>query len=300
MVEYLLPRRLDEALRALSERTDAVPVAGATDVMVRMNLRGERPPAALDLSRLRELAGWAPEPDGRRIRVGALVPYTRLVDELAGPLPGLVAAARTVGSRQIRNRGTLGGALGTASPTGDAHPALLACDARVELSSVRGVRTVPVADFYAGPHRTVRRPEELITAVLLPVAEAPQTYAKVGRRGAVVISTCSFALALWPSRGEVGTGMGAVADTPRRAVEAERFLGGELSSRGLWHTRGPLPEAVVRRFGELAAAAADPADDVRGTAAYRRHAVGVLARRTLARAWQDYRTDQGTWGIACA
>ncbi|MFF7726744.1 FAD binding domain-containing protein [Streptomyces sp. NPDC008001] len=290
-MEFLLPERLDDALEALAARAGTVPVAGGTDVMVRLTRDRERPPAAVDLTRIPGLARWERPAGG--VRLGAAVPYTRLAEELAGPLPGLAAAARTVGSRQIRNRGTVGGALGTASPTGDVHPVLLACDAEVELVSVRGTRRVPVREFYTGPGRTVRAPDELIRAVRVPAAEGPQSYAKAGRRAAVTMATCSFAVALWPSRAWVGTGIGSAAETPRPAREAERFLAGELAGRRLWRSRGPLPDAVVTRFGELAAAAASPVDDVRGSAAYRRHAVAVLARRGLCWVWDDYRAGRG-------
>ncbi|MGK5544591.1 FAD binding domain-containing protein [Streptomyces sp. URMC 127] len=286
-MDFLLPDRLDDALAAVAARPGTLPVAGGTDVMVRLARGRERPPAAVDLTRIPALARW--ERSAGRVRLGATVPYTRLADEAAGPLPGLAAAARTVGSRQIRNRGTVGGALGTASAGGDVHPVLLACDAEVELvSAARGTRRVPVREFFTGPGRTVRAPDELIRAVRVPAAEGPQHYAKAGRRGALVVATCSFAVALWPSRGRVGTGIGAAADTPRPACEAEHFVAAELAERRLWQSREPLPESVLTRFGELAAAAASPVGDVRGSAAYRRHAVAVLARRSLARAWHDH------------
>ncbi|WP_368067700.1 xanthine dehydrogenase family protein subunit M [Streptomyces sp. VNUA116] len=297
-MDFLLPDRLDEALHAMAARAGTVPVAGGTDVMVRLARGLERPPAAVDLTRIPGLARW--ERSAGRVRIGATVPYTRIAGELAGPLPGLAAAARTVGSRQIRNRGTVGGALGTASAGGDVHPVLLACDAEVELVSARGNRRVPVREFYTGPGRTVRAPDELVRAVLVPEAEGPQSYAKAGRRGALVVATCSFAVALWPSRGRVGTGIGAAADRPLPACEAERFVAGELAERRLWRSRGPLPDSVLTRFGELAAAAASPADDVRGSSAYRRHAVAVLARRALGWVWDDYRADRTAKEAACA
>ena len=102
----------------------------------------------------------------------------------------------------------------------------------------------------------------------------------------------SFAIALHPPRRSVGTGFGSAAPTPRAAAAAEEFLAAELSDRGLWDSRGPLAESAVRRFGELVAQAAAPIDDVRGTAAYRRHSLAVMARRTLAWAWRSYREEQ--------
>jgi CO/xanthine dehydrogenase FAD-binding subunit len=290
-MEFLQPRSLPEALAAKAERPEAVPIAGGTDVMVELNFDRERPPVLLDLSRVGELAAWDRQ-DGR-LRVGAGVTYTRLIDELAGPAPGLALASRTVGSPQIRNRGTVGGNLGSASPAGDCHPVLLASGAEVEVASVAGTRRLPTDRFFTGPKRHALRPQELIRAVHLPVATGPQQFAKIGTRNAMVIAVCSFALVLDPEHGRVGTGIGSAGPTPLRAREAERFLQGVLASQGLWASRTPIGESAATRFGELVAAGAEPIDDVRGTAAYRAHALGVLARRTLAWAWAQYRAGKG-------
>jgi CO/xanthine dehydrogenase FAD-binding subunit len=193
-------------------------------------------------------------------------------------------ASRTVGSPQIRNRGTVGGNLGSASPAGDAHPPLLADRATVEVASVRGVRRVPIGDFFHGPKRCALAPDELIAAVLVEPANGPQQFAKVGTRNAMVIAVCSFALSLDATSQRVGTGIGSAGPTPLRAIDAEALASAELP----WQTRAEVDEPLARRFGELVAAAASPIDDVRGTADYRRHALAVLARRTLAWAWKEY------------
>ncbi|HZB47648.1 MAG TPA: FAD binding domain-containing protein [Mycobacteriales bacterium] len=285
---FAAPTRWEDALAEKAARPDVVPIAGGTDLMVAVN-RGQAEPAALlDLTRVEGLADWSR--DGARLRIGAAVPYARLVRELAAAAPGLAAAARTVGSPQIRNRGTVGGNLASASPAGDCHPPLLAAGAVVELASVRGVRRLPVGELFTGVKRTVLAPDELIAAVDLPVARGPQEFAKVGTRNAMVIAVCSVAVALDPAAGTVGTGLGSVAPTPRRAVRAEVYVTGEIAELGLWDSRDELPDPVATRFGELVAAAAAPIDDVRGTAAYRRHALGVLGRRVLQRAWHGYRT----------
>jgi CO/xanthine dehydrogenase FAD-binding subunit len=289
-MEFLQPRSLADALAAKAERPEAVPIAGGTDVMVELNFDHRRPEALLDLSRVGELAAWDRQ-DGR-LRVGAGVTYTRAVAELAGPLPGLALASRTVGSPQIRNRGTIGGNLGSASPAGDCHPVLLAAGAEVELASAAGTRRVPADRFFTGPKQSALEAAELICAVHLPAASGPQQFAKIGTRNAMVIAVCSFALVLDPEQGRVGTGIGSAGPTPLRAGEAERFLRGVLDSEGLWASRGPIGDAAAARFGELVAAAAEPIDDVRGTAAYRVHALGVLARRTLAWAWAEYRGER--------
>jgi CO/xanthine dehydrogenase FAD-binding subunit len=289
-MEFLQPRSLADALAAKAERPEAVPIAGGTDVMVELNFDHRRPEALLDLSRVGELAAWDRQ-DGR-LRVGAGVTYTRAVAELAGPLPGLALASRTVGSPQIRNRGTIGGNLGSASPAGDCHPVLLAAGAEVELASAGGTRRVPADRFFTGPKQSALEASELICAVHLPAASGPQQFAKIGTRNAMVIAVCSFALVLDPEQGRVGTGIGSAGPTPLRAGEAERFLRDVLDSEGLWASRGPIGDAAAARFGELVAAAAEPIDDVRGTAAYRVHALGVLAQRTLAWAWAEYRGER--------
>jgi CO/xanthine dehydrogenase FAD-binding subunit len=287
-MEFLQPRSLPDALAIKAERPDAVPIAGGTDVMVELNFDRRRPEAILDLTRVPELAAWDRSDGG--VRVGAGVTYTRAIAELAGDLPGLAIAARTVGSPQIRNRGTIGGNLGSASPAGDCHPPLLAVGAEVEVASVGGARRVPIDEFFTGPKQSALEPDELICAVHLPAATGPQQFAKIGTRNAMVIAVCSFGLALDPAGGRVGTGIGSAGPTPLRALAAERFLQGMLSSEGLWDSRAPLEEAAVARFGELVAEAARPIDDVRGTAVYRSHALGVLARRTLGWAWDEYRS----------
>lgn len=287
-MEFLSPTTLTEALEVKAEHPDAVPLAGGTDVMVEINFDRARPEVLLDLCRVDELAGWSRE-DGW-VRLGACVTYARLLDELAGTLPGLAMAARTVGSPQIRNRGTVGGNLGSASPAGDCHPPLLAADAEVELASTSGTRRLPVREFFTGPKRHAAHPDELITAVLVPASAGPQQFSKVGTRNAMVIAVCSFALALRPAERGVGTGIGSAGPVPLRAPEAEDLLTGALDEQGLWESRGPLTPSLVEEFGRRVAAAAAPIDDVRGTAAYRSHALAVLARRTLRWAWDDHRS----------
>jgi CO/xanthine dehydrogenase FAD-binding subunit len=285
-VEFIQPGSWAEALAVQAELPAAVPLAGGTDVMVAMNFGAERPPALIDLTRISELRGW--DIDDGQLRLGAGVTYSQVITDLAGRLPGLALAARTVGSPQIRNRGTVGGNLGTASPAGDAHPPLLAANAEVEIASVQGTRRLAIADFFTGPKRSALEPGELIAAVRIPLPSGPEQFSKIGTRNAMVIAVAAFSLALRPDRQEVGTGIGSAAPTPRRAPEAEKFLAAVLAGDGFWESRAPLPDAVAADFGVLVAAAADPIDDVRGTAAYRRHCLAVMARRTLAWAWQDY------------
>ena len=279
-MEVLRPTALVDALAARAAHPEALAIAGGTDVMVELNFDKARPPAILDLTAVPEL-GRVDRADGA-VRIGAGVPFTRVVEELGDALPALVQASRTIGSPQIRNRATIGGNLGTSSPAGDALPPLLAAGADVEVGSTRGARAIPARDFFLGPGRSALEPDELVVAVSVPVAGRREQFAKIGTRNAMVIAVCSFALRIDPERRRVGTGIGSAGPTPLRAAEAEEFLGQLLDERDAWHADQPIDEAARRRFGELVASAARPIDDHRGTAAYRRHALGVLAARTLA------------------
>ncbi|MFN2470613.1 MAG: xanthine dehydrogenase family protein subunit M [Gaiellaceae bacterium] len=260
-MEVLTPRSLDEALRLKAERPDALPIEGGTDVLVLLNFDHARPASLLDLNRVDELRGWSRE--NGTVRLGASLTYTEAMAEpLAELLPALAQASRTVGSPQIRNRGTIGGNLGTASPAGDALPPLLVEGAEVELASVRGTRTLPVEQFLVGPKRNALEPDELIVAVRLSPSGAPQTFMKVGPRNAMVIAVCSLALAADRERGELRAAFGSAGPVPTLVT-------------------APLAERDA--FPEQVADASRPIDDVRGTATYRRHALRVLTERALDR-----------------
>jgi CO/xanthine dehydrogenase FAD-binding subunit len=288
-MDFLRPASWEEALAAKAEHPTAVPIAGGTDVMVEINFDHRRPEYLMDLNRIGELFEW--EVGGESVRLGASVPYTQIMEHLRPELPGLALASHTVASPQIRNRGGVGGNLGTASPAGDAHPALLAAGAEVEVESVRGSRLIPIDEFYTGVKRNALAPDELIAAFHMPVADGPQQYAKIGTRNAMVIAVCSLGLALRPRDRRVAACIGSAGPTPIRATGAEAFLGGVLEEAGMWERPRALDAAVVQRFGELVQWAARPISDVRGTAEYRSHALGVLARRTLQWAWSDYRRE---------
>jgi CO/xanthine dehydrogenase FAD-binding subunit len=260
-VDVHAPHTLEEALHLRAEHPGARPIAGGTDLMVALNADRERPDALIDLGRVPELRGW--HYDGDELVLGAGLTYTEAGGgELAVALPALAAASRTVGSPQIRNRGTLGGNLGTASPAGDSLPPLLVEDARIELASSRGVRTLPLAEFLTGPKRNALAADELVVAVRLRPSGAPQTFMKVGPRNAMVISICSLALSADRERGELRAAFGSAGPVVGLVTAA-------------------IDEAGS--FAERVVAAASPIDDQRGTAAYRSHALGVLTRRALDR-----------------
>ncbi|HET6175117.1 MAG TPA: FAD binding domain-containing protein [Gaiellales bacterium] len=260
-MEVHVPRTLEHALRVRAEHPGARPIAGGTDLMVALNAERERPAALIDLGRVPELRGWRYE--GDELVLGAALTYTEASGgELAAALPALAAASRTVGSPQIRNRGTIGGNLATGSPAGDSLPPLVVEDARVDLASARGTRSLPIAEFMLGPKRTALEEDELVVAVRVRPSRAPQTFMKIGPRNAMVISVCSLALCADRERGELRAAFGSSSPVVR-LVSA------------------PLDEA--ESFADQVVAAASPIDDLRGTAAYRRHALGVLTRRALAR-----------------
>jgi CO/xanthine dehydrogenase FAD-binding subunit len=252
------PRTLDEALRLKAAQPEALPVQGGTDVLVALNFDRARPEALLNLNEVPELRGWRRE--GDTVRLGSGLTYTEAMQgELAGVLPALAEASRTVGSPQIRNRGTIGGNLGTASPAGDALPPLLVEGAEVECASVRGTRRVPLGEFVTGVKRNALEPDELITAVLVRPSGLPQTFMKVGPRNAMVIAVVSLAVS---------------------AGDELRASFGSASPRPVLVT---APRTEADTFPEQVVAAASPIGDVRGTEGYRRHALRVLTERALKR-----------------
>ena len=260
-MDVLTPRTLEEALQLKAERPAAVPIQGGTDVMVELNFDRRRPDALLNLNEVAELRGWSRE--NGTLRLGSGLTYTEAMrGELAEALPALAEASRTVGSPQIRNRGTVGGNLGTASPAGDALPPLLVEGASIEVASVRGRRVVDLEEFLVGPKKNSLGEDELITAVLVRPSGNRQTFMKVGPRNAMVIAVCSLALSVDRERGEVRAAYGSAGPVPALVT-------------------GSLAEADS--FPDAVAEAASPIDDVRGTARYRRHALRVMTARALER-----------------
>jgi CO/xanthine dehydrogenase FAD-binding subunit len=276
-VTVLFPESLDRACAQLADHPEAHVLAGGTDLMVEVNFGHRRPEAILSLSRVPELKGW--HRDGDTLVLGAGVTYTELCDPaLAALAPALAQAARTVGSPQIRNAGTIGGNVGTGSPAGDTLPVLAALEATIELVSVAGVRRVPIAEFCLGPKRTDRDNSELIASVTIPVVAGPQEYLKVGPRNAMVISVAGLAAVADLTARTVAVGLGSVGPVPLRAPDAEAFVAERID----W-AAGTVSAADAAEFSGLVAAAARPIDDHRASADYRRHCVGVVARRAITR-----------------
>jgi CO/xanthine dehydrogenase FAD-binding subunit len=288
-----VPACLDEALDALEECPEAQILAGGTDFMVEVNFAHRRPPAVVCLRNVTELKGWRLE--GEQVVLGAGLTFSDLMEpQLAQLLPGLALAARTVGSPQIRNAGTLGGNLGTASPAGDSLPVLAALDAEVVLASKHGRRSLRLDEFMVGPKRTSIEAGEIITEIRAPARLGSQEFLKIGTRNAMVIAIANVALVVdWAGK-SVRCALGSVGPVVIRAHDAEQFV----SSRIDWGARTLSDGHDLESFAALVRAAARPIDDHRSTAEYRRHAVGVCARRALGRMLQseDMRSSEGaTW-----
>ena len=274
---------IDEACASLAAHPDALVLAGGTDLMVEVN-RGVRTIGhVVAVDRIPELRGWSLEGDRADVlRLGAGTTCTDLAEPaLASLVPALAQAARTVGSPQIRNTATLGGNLATASPAGDTLPVLAALDAEIELQSAGGARRLPLDEFVTGVKANALIPGELITVIRVPVLEGPQEFLKVGTRNAMVIAVTSLALVVDRPGRNVRVALGSVAPVPLRAVEAEVLVAERLDFENMASPDSDL----VDRFADLVADAARPIDDHRSSAAYRRHAVRVLARRAILRAF---------------
>jgi CO/xanthine dehydrogenase FAD-binding subunit len=287
-MDVLVPHTLDEALAMKADRPEAIALAGGTDLMVDLNFGRLRPTAIVDVSRLSELSVHRQE--NGNVFLGAGVTYATIVREMPAFKP-LVQASRSVGSPQIRNRGTVGGNLGTGSPAGDALPVLAAYDADVVLRSQgRGERSLPWHTFLTGPKKTAIAADELIIGARWRRLHGPGSFSKIGTRNAMVIAVASLCLVVDEEQHRVNVALGSVGPTIIRAAQAEEHLAAALTTAGSWDDRSALlGDEWSDEFAELVAAAAQPLDDVRGTAAYRRLGCRVLARRALGWALNERR-----------
>jgi xanthine dehydrogenase small subunit len=266
---FVRPRDLAEALDVLTDG-DAVPVAGATDLGVEINLRGSRPPLLVAVDRLDELRDlrWSSD----ELRIGAALSLTEIERQLAGRVPVLDELFWQFASRPIRNGATLGGNLGTGSPIGDSPPVLLALDADVVLVSTSGERRVPLADYFTGYRTSARKQGELIKEIVVPLPMAPVTaFHKIAKRRYDDISSVAIGFALDVRDGVVRTariGLGGVAATPIRAFETEAALTGR-----------PWTQEVVEEAAVVLAATGTPIDDQRSSARFRSAMLGQSLRR---------------------
>ncbi|HID89416.1 MAG TPA: xanthine dehydrogenase family protein subunit M [Anaerolineae bacterium] len=275
--ELLMPRTLSEALEVLAQAREGVaPVAGGTNLVVDMRGGRHRPSVLVSVAGLEELRGVRRE--NGHIVIGATTTVAELLEEplIAEAAPALWSAARVFANPLVRNRATVGGNLADASPAADTAPPLLVLDAEVQLTSKEGSRWVPLDEFFLGVRQTLRQPDELLTAIRfpLPPSGAFGGFYKLGLRKADAISVASVAVLV--EVGEDGTcrkariAMGAVAPKPIRAYEAEKRLEGHV-----------LTPELAAEAAHLCAEATSPIDDIRASAAYRKHVVEILARRLL-------------------
>ncbi|MEU0271976.1 FAD binding domain-containing protein [Streptomyces sp. NPDC006307] len=270
---FLRPATLDEALRLLRERTDAVVVAGSTDWGVEVNIRSRRASCVVAIDRLPELRQLRTASD--HIEIGAALTLTEIERRLDGSVPLLAELFPQFASRLIRNSATLGGNLGTGSPIGDSPPVLLALEASVVLAGADGEREVPLADYFTGYRQSVRRPGELIRAVRVPLPLSPVVaFHKIAKRRFDDISSMAVAFALDIEDGIVRKariGLGGVAATPIRALAAEAALEGR-----------PWAAETVEEAAQVLRAQGTPMDDHRASAGYRSAMLGQSLRKLYA------------------
>ena len=292
MTAYLRPANLDHALSILNGRRHRI-LAGGTDVLpadadaVGWGRRGIGHPSSapiVDITTVEELSGIRRFPD--RVEIGALVTWTEAIESDLPPWFDCVRlAAREVGGRQIQNRGTLAGNLCNASPAADGVPALLALDARVRLQHRGGSRDIPLDAFITGNRRTCLQPGELMTAIVIPspAPGARSTFLKLGARRYLVISIAMVAACLDVRAGRIRDArlaVGACSEVARRLTELEARL------------EGTRPEDATGMVRDEDFASLSPLDDVRASAAYRRHGAQVLVRRALDALVRDRSRDR--------
>lgn len=277
------PTNLSDALSALADHPDAHLLAGGTDFMVEVNFGHRRPPFVISLTKIPELRQRIRS--GSELFLGAMTTYADLAaPDIADAVPALAAAARTVGSPQIRNAGTIGGNVSTGSPAGDLLPVLAALDAHMHLVSTDGTeRIVPWREFFVAPKRTARQSNEILSGVTVPVLKSRQEYIKVGTRNAMVISVAGLALILDVDARTVACGLGSVGPVPLRAPVAEAFAQHHIDWSSMPGSASVPDPRTYETFAALVSDASQPIDDHRSTAAYRRHAVKVMAQRAFMR-----------------
>lgn len=274
---YTAPTTLAAALAALAT-PGARPLAGGTDLIPQMREGRRRVACVVDLKRVPELVAIAPLADGG-VRIGAAASATAVATHAAlrHAYPALVEAARLIGSYQIQNRASLGGNVCNAAPSADAAPILLCLGAQAEVAGPGGQRMLPLEELFVGPGQTALAPDELLAALVLPppVARSAAKYMRFTPRNEMDIAIAGagawLRLAEDGSIAEARIALAAVAPTPLRVPDAEQALLGQRPTAAL------LAEA-----GRLAARAARPISDTRGSAEYRRELTKVLTARALA------------------
>ncbi|MFZ5467934.1 MAG: FAD binding domain-containing protein [Myxococcota bacterium] len=279
MVEVELAQSLSHALELLASADPQVrPVAGATDVVLRLHGGRLKAQKLVSIADLPELQWVRPEKEGIRFGAGTYLSDLMRHPELAAEFPGAVESARQFASPQIRNRATVGGNIGNASPAADMVPPLISFGAQVTLTSAkRGARTLPLEEVFLGFGKTVVQPDELITEVFVPRRRhCFQAFAKFGSRSANVIAVVNMALCLELKDGVIASARaayGSVAPKPLRALKVEQFLSGQT-----------LSEKLVEEVREVVRSEVTPIDDVRGSKRYKQRLVVNATQDALRRA----------------
>ena len=284
-MEFLIATTSEEVCTLLAEDPARKILAGGTDFMVEVNFRHRDPTAVIAIDRVPELRQW--RHDGDSVLIGSCVTYREIE---RGPLstlvPALAQSARTIGSPQIRNAGTIGGNLGTASPEGDMISVLLALNATVTIRSISGSRTVSIDNLITGVKKTSLAENEFIESVKVPILRGSQEFLKVGPRNAMVISIASLAMVTDMDRKTIAVALGSVTAAPCRATEAEKYIENFVD----WETM-TVDSAAISTFRELVSNASSPITDHRSSANYRRHTVSVLGERALLRIFEERSSD---------
>lgn len=277
--QFFQPGTLQEALSLLSSSAPKAKVmAGGTDLLVAMKMKKLSPPIVIGLSRIAELAGVSGDSSARSLRIGALASHQEVSSSslVREKYSSLAQASSLVGSRQVRNLGTLVGNICNASPSAETAPALLTLDALVNIVGPNGARQAPLAKFFLGPGKTVLASDEIVSELIVPEPEpdAVGAYIKLSPRRAMDLAVVGVAVLLRVRDGvcsEARIALGAVAPTPIRVPEAESILGG-------WAVND---DKILNQVADAAMEACRPISDVRGSAEYRREMVGVLVKRAI-------------------
>ncbi|WP_110954835.1 FAD binding domain-containing protein [Anaerosinus massiliensis] len=276
--QYIKSQTIAQAVDAMMQSPVHHLLAGGTDLLVKMKLGRITAGTFIDVSDVKELQQITL--DNGIITIGAAVTHTQIAGSqvMLKSAPALAAASASVGSPQIRNRGTIGGNSGNASPAGDTIPALLAYRAEVCIAGARGIRKVPLHQFFIRPGKTVLEADELIVSFSFSAQHRGQgsAFGKIGQRKALAISIVNAASFVAVDADQIVTqariAFGSVAATPIRSLAAERVLVGKK-----------LTDDNIREAAKAAGAEINPIDDLRSTAEYRKEVAAVLAQRTLER-----------------
>ena len=276
-MNFLIASSTEDLCELLAEDPSRQLLAGGTDFMVEVNFRHRDVSEVIAIDRIEELKQW--RHDGDSVLIGSCVTYREIEHgALSTLIPALAQSARTIGSPQIRNTGTIGGNLATASPAGDMIPVLLALGALVNVRSRSGVRQLQVDELITGVKTNSLREDEFIESVRVPVLRGPQEFLKVGPRNAMVISVSSLAMVTDIDREYIGIALGSVSASPCRSKDAEYFISENID----WNSM-TVRSGAIENFERLIRESANPIDDHRSSSAYRTHTIGVLGRRALLR-----------------